>query len=255
MFGWLFKNFICCIHFGRAGSTVVGQVLNQSPEALVYSEIFHDMAHEQKLEVRRFKKIFLFRVLFKMRWRQWKKKKKFVYFEIKAIGSQLGKVLGWSPQEVMTVLHNFGIQKFVFLERKNTLRMFVSYKVSLKAGTWHERVEEEKKFRTVKLFEKPSDDILRFVQENVDRAAGVRKFLEEKEGAFDQLQLVYERDIEKDPLVAVKKICDFSGIPFAKHFKVTLRKVNTYTLEETIEDFDLVKEALGGTEHAWMLEV
>jgi hypothetical protein len=69
----------------------------------------------------------------------------------------------------------------------------------------------------------------------------------------DVLQLTYEDDILKDPRIAYRRVCGYLGLEPCPAF-VRHARSNPFRLDEIIENYDEVKQALSGTEFEWMLE-
>ena len=66
------------------------------------------------------------------------------------------------------------------------------------------------------------------------------------------LQLTYEEHISIDPTVGYRAVCDFLGLQ-APPVVMRLRKTNPFPLQDIVQNWDEVVDALSGTEYAWML--
>jgi hypothetical protein len=67
------------------------------------------------------------------------------------------------------------------------------------------------------------------------------------------LKISYEEDVERDPLVAYRKIADFCGLARITP-EVRLRKTNPYPLHDLITNYEEVKAYLAESDFAWMVE-
>ena len=66
------------------------------------------------------------------------------------------------------------------------------------------------------------------------------------------MSLVYEEDIEKSPLTAYHKVCNYLKIE-EQNPEINLKKDNIYKLNEVIENFDELENYLKNTKYEWML--
>ena len=64
--------------------------------------------------------------------------------------------------------------------------------------------------------------------------------------------LIYENDIEKEPNVAYRKICNFLKITNGNP-NIAYKKTNPFLLADLIENFDEVGASLKNTKYAEML--
>jgi hypothetical protein len=68
-----------------------------------------------------------------------------------------------------------------------------------------------------------------------------------------RLTLTYEDDIESDPMIGYRKMCDFLNI-VPEPMTVRFKKRNPFPLERIILNFEDVEAALRGSRFEWMLE-
>ena len=69
---------------------------------------------------------------------------------------------------------------------------------------------------------------------------------------FSWLELVYEDQIEHDPLMAYRDVCNFLGLPVVD-VDLRLRKISPGRLVDLIANLDEVRDCLSPTRFAWML--
>jgi hypothetical protein len=63
----------------------------------------------------------------------------------------------------------------------------------------------------------------------------------------------YEEDVEEDPQRAYRRICRHLHLPVHES-TVQKSRTNPYPLFDLIENFDVVRSLLRGTDYEWMLE-
>ena len=69
---------------------------------------------------------------------------------------------------------------------------------------------------------------------------------------FSWLELVYEDQIEHDPRMAYRDVCNFLGLP-AVDVDLRYRKISPGRLADLIGNLDEVRDCLSPTRFAWML--
>ena len=69
---------------------------------------------------------------------------------------------------------------------------------------------------------------------------------------FSWLELVYEDQIEHDPRMAYRDVCDFLGL-HAVDVDLRYRKMSPGRLADLIDNLDEVRDCLSPTRFAWML--
>jgi len=154
-------------------------------------------------------------------------------------------------EEILTHIEAAGFSSFVHLRRRNSLRLWIS----IVRGWLGER---HVIFNRGHL----SLEQLKFAS-RVDPVQCIA-FIEQLEYATNEIErrllsrrhidLVYEDHLAEDPcraLVQLKKIENFD-IP--SNLEITYNVTNPWQMRECIENFDQIKEALGTTKYAWMLE-
>ena len=145
--------------------------------------------------------------------------------------------------------------RFIVLRRKNYLRKIVSSLAARQRGRW---------------FARPGSPVppvhLEINPERVcidGDAQPLIDYLRDWDAQFDQLDselatdgplcLTYEDDIEQDPLVAYRKVCAHVGQP-PEAPEVRFARTTAQPLTEIVTTLAAVRQALAGTEYAWMAD-
>lgn len=234
-------------HIGRAGSTVLGDMLNQHPSIGWDGEIYHSnhqLWHGQGdpagLARRR-------AAMLPKRWYGFEVKEN----HLQAVGETLG--------DLVAAYRVGGPARFMILRRENTLRKIVSTAVARVTGRFHRvdpngappdpdapvRVRIDPHAHAIGRKAAPLVDYL----ERFDRFHAA---IDEILAADDPLRLCYEIDILGDPQRAYRATCAWLGeqpVPVIVRFART----TPFPLRDVIENFDEVAKALEGTRWAWML--
>jgi LPS sulfotransferase NodH len=150
-------------------------------------------------------------------------------------------------------LSKLGFKKFIILRRRNYLKRAMSATVGFQTGIWHQKKD------------KKADPIKVNIDINNFRIGNTSKHLLQHFRDLDQhylelnsilkenslLNLIYEDDIQDNPIAAYNKICDFLKIePFP--VKIKHKKTNPFKMSEVIQNLDEVKNALRNTKYEWM---
>lgn len=152
-------------------------------------------------------------------------------------------------------LAQIGVDRFIVLRRKNYLRKIVSSLIAKETGVWHIRDNSDPKPVAVRVdvndlrLDRQSGPLLAHL-ENFDENF---KRLDTLLSGKPVLKVSYEEDIERDPLVAYRKIVDFCGLTRMSPV-VRLKKTNPYPLCDLIVNYGEVREYLSDSNFAWMLE-
>ena len=239
---------ICMFHIGRAGSTVLGDLLNQHPSFGWDSEIY---APQQRLWDGRGDPVMLMRQRAALLPRRW------YGFEFKAFHVRL---VGRTLSELVTAYRSGGNARFIVLRRVNTLRKIVSTAVARGTGRFHLFGQSTAPRQPDAVSRVRIDPRMHFIDGEtrplVEFLAGFDRFhalLDELLLADETLRLSYEDDILPDPLHAYRTACGWLGeepIPVVTRFART----TPFPLRQVLENFEEVALALDGTPWAWMLD-
>jgi LPS sulfotransferase NodH len=241
---------VAMFHTGRCGSTVLGNMLNQNPEISWAGEIFEDMRKRYRnYRWRKEKPLKILEII------MYSKKCNFFGFETKSMQEQHLRPQ-WIDMDLIDyigALSKLGFKKFIILRRRNYLKRAMSATVGFQTGIWHQKKD------------KKADPIKVNIDINNFRIGNTSKHLLQHFRDLDQhylelnsilkenslLNLIYEDDIQDNPIAAYNKICDFLKIePFPVQIKH--KKTNPFKMSEVIQNLDEVKNALRNTKYEWM---
>jgi hypothetical protein len=240
-------GILSMFHIGRAGSTVLGDMLNQHPSIGWDSEIY---ATKRRLWLGQGDPVALVQrraTLLRKRW---------YGFEVKAFHVRL---IGWTLGDLVDAYRAGGPARFMVLRRENTLRKIVSTAVARVTGRFHLAGQSAAPPVPAAMVRVRIDPHAHFIDgetrplveflESFDRFHGS---LDEILASDDPLRLSYEADILGDPQRAYRATCRWLGeepVPVVMRFART----TPFPLREVIENYDDVARALEGTRWAWML--
>jgi hypothetical protein len=162
--------------------------------------------------------------------------------------------MGVSPAEYLKRMDARGFDHVVWIQRDNLLRVVVSQHLAQARGRWHQRSGDAAldrielpverclfRGRELPLLRQLEDEAAR--QRQVDAALEGRRFL----------HLTYERDLETDPRVGYRRVCEFVGLR-PHPARVQFRKTNPFSLRELLTNYDAVAEALAGSPFERMVD-
>lgn len=159
-----------------------------------------------------------------------------------------------SIPEFVAFLENLGFRHFVVLRRNNLLRIVISANV---AGQTRQMQVLQSPSAPTRVRVDPAQPWAEWGWEGslttiLDRLDRFYSDVEQAVAGRKGLTLAYENDIEGDPRVAYRKVCELAGLqPMAVN--VRLSRVNPFGIEQMISNYDEVATALRGTRHEWML--
>jgi len=241
---------ISMLHLGRCGSSVLGYLLNQHSKIHWDSELFHFIYDKELVELKMTNDpINLLKI--KMSWPL----KEYYGFETKFTKEEhlRKELVNMDLLKYLSTLTDIGFNKFIILKRKNYLKQILSLILATKTKNFHTN-KEMKEAVKVKINYDNSwfgtlNDSLINIFEYLDRSyAEVENCLYQK----DILKLTYEDDILEDPMIALKKVCDFLDIEYNNPVNV-FKRTNPFELKDSIENFDELAAHLRNTRFAWML--
>lgn len=240
---------IAMFHIGRCGSTVLAEMLKQNPQIHWDSEIYEpqgELFHKYGLRADASGPIGF------LRRRIASADRPHYGCEVKPYQARLVELPMGKLIESFGAL---GFTHFVLLERRNSLRKIVSSLIAIATQRWHvpagtlvplTRFRLDVNSVRTEYTDKPLLDFLRSYRDDM-------RDIEARLAGRPVLKLTYEDDIEADPEVAYRKVCDFLGfnpVPTA----VRLGRTTPFALHDVLENYDEVAAALSGTEFEWMLE-
>ncbi|MDF1680989.1 Stf0 family sulfotransferase [Ponticaulis sp.] len=246
-------NKIMLVHFGRSGSTVIAKMLAKHTKIAWFEEIV--TLQEQK----------------GAKTTEWQvgdyvslidnlpQPKRHAGYEVKPINFY--KNSNVKIEDVIEHYHAAGDTTFIFLQRHNTLRRYISAVKASKLSLYHVKADDgpkpEKKAITLDLKDlhdydsaSKADNLVELLRKAKTEEQRLMNFFEEK--GIDMLHLTYEEHIEQNPLDAYNIICSYMMLGIEQQ-EITLRKTSA-GIRNDIENFDEVKAALAGSEFEWMVE-
>lgn len=236
---------IAMIHGSRSGSTVLGDLLIQHDDIHWDEEVF---SWQRKSN-------WVLRPLFRnrdrlLRFRMGLAENQRYGFETQFMHLRTMK-LGFP--EYLDWLGERGFKQFVLLERNNYLRITISALLGFRRSKWHQMTGSKAKLSQIKINPKdvfrPAGKSLIWILEWHENNFGLMK---EALSGRDWLHLVYEEDVQKDPTVAYRRLCEYLSIPYTDA-SVRYGKTNPFSLSEMVTNFDELEAELKGTRFEWML--
>ncbi|MEL6488831.1 MAG: hypothetical protein AAFQ95_02620 [Cyanobacteria bacterium J06621_3] len=251
---------IAMFHIGRSGSTVLGDLLNQSPKILWDGEIYHtyvDWGGQKAIRKGQEPVIDPIKLL---QTKKIKARRRYYGFEAKFYHLDRTNV---SLSDYVQRISDLGVSHFIILKRKNYLRKIVSSYIAFDKKRNNLRTIDESDHhpadKKAKLYQinlnvnnvtidgsnKSLLEHLKYYQDNFQR-------LDAELAGKKVLRLTYEEHIAKAPIQGYYQACDFLRI--SRH-PVTVKygKTNPFKLSEIVENFIEVERALINTKFEWML--
>jgi hypothetical protein len=241
---------VAMFHAGRCGSKVLTDMLNQHPAVFWGGEIFENaMVNGRGQRGREFAKK-------RVEVRAGTRRAPIFGFETKHLPSlHLGPAcIDLNLEEYLDLLDEMGFSKYIFLHRRNYLKLVVSASIGYQHNFWHstdEPVEPRRVTVPVRDFKVGETQwpLVDFFEELDARYAEAQTLLARR-GA---LNLVYEDHILHDPKKAYDLSCAYLKIK-GNGPRISLKRTNPFPEGQIIENQEEVRDALGGTRFAWMME-
>lgn len=248
------KGNIATFHMGRCGSTVLGSLLHQHPKIFWDGEII-------------------------TRFYRFKRKKRYQSFSLEDIQNNQKKIilsrmniagakyygfetrffqmkeLGMTPAEYINMLESFGFSHFIILERKNYLRVAVSWLIAHDNRKYHQPVIQKAKLRAIKIdinnvkIDSECKPLISYLEEWGYFYREVERFLALKK----TLKIIYEEDIIDNPEKGYKRVCDFLRLE-PRQVVTQHGRTNPFKMHDLLLNYKEVEKALAGTPFEWMLE-
>jgi LPS sulfotransferase NodH len=241
---------VAMFHTGRCGSTVLGNLLNQNPEISWVGEVFEDMQKRyRKYRWRKEKPLKILEII------MYSSECRYFGFETKSMKEQHLR-LHWIDMNLIDyigALCQLGFKHFIILKRRNYLKRAMSATVGFKSGIWHQKKDETNNPIQINIeinnfkIGNTSKHLLQHFRDLDQHYLELNSILEKK----CLLNLIYEDDIQDNPISAYNKICDFLKIEPVP-VEIRRKKTNPFKMSEVIKNFDEVKETLRNTKYEWM---
>ncbi len=248
------KRMVAMFHVGRTGSTVLGGLLDQNEHIRWGHEIYLDIMRtyaDQPLQRGDYDPAV--DPIERVRERAAAAGRDWFGFEVKFV--HLFPFDLTLPRYI-DALGEVGVTHFILLERRNHMRKIVSNHVRRRTGTTHHGKDAKATLTRVRV---DVDNVRIPRNRDISLVDCLREFTRDFEQARTLLadrpllELTYEDDIQDDPRVAYRRVCEFLGVEPAT-VEVELGRTNPFPVRDIIENFDDVAAALAGTEFAWMLD-
>jgi hypothetical protein len=160
--------------------------------------------------------------------------------------------------KVLKDMHSFGVDKFIFLHRKNYIRRLVSVLISAQTNVW--KIEKGEDFVSPKIHidvdgvndydigisDLPLLKAIECYNEFVQKIKSEIK-------KYSILELTYESNIEKNPSDAHRLVCDFLDLQYCS-LEPDIVRQNTLPLRYILDNLDEVVECLVGSGYEYYLE-
>lgn len=232
---------VAMFHPGRCGSTVVGNLLGQNPRIFWDSELFDPTVRKIPKDA------------FAYLRRRIERSRRPIYgFETKLYHPEQ---LGYDTALYLELLEGQGFEKFIYLTRRNVLRLLVSAWMAMAKGeAYHVAAGAKSSLKRIHLDPQAAllggtvATLVEHLRASAAQIADARRLLTGRE----VLDLAYEDDIADDPHRAYRRICDFLGVT-PEPVEVRYGRTTPFPLSDVIENFDEVEAALSGTEFECML--
>jgi len=264
------KGNIALFHLGRCGSSVLAFMLKSNPDIFwdgenigdfylkkLESEEMHDhvnhlsniVADVEELKMTNDPITFL---KIRMYWTL----KNYYGFETKFSRHEhlREEILNMPLNEYIKLLSGIGFKDFIVLKRENYLKQVLSYHIAEKTKIYHSTKE------------KTSPDSVYLNINNCwigNKEIPLLDIFEEMDNDYEELNnllygkkhlhLTYEKDIQEDPVVAYKKVCDFLNVDYHSP-KIVHKRTNPFKIKEIVENYEELKEYLNYTKYSWMVE-
>ena len=173
--------------------------------------------------------------------------------------------MGLTIEQAVEFFKRKNLNHFIFLQRRNVLRKYISGQLGKINTFWHKRKGEAlpADYRSLlhvdfadggKMSGRTDCNMLTRLDAEQAYNQSMRDYIAEARQRGERwLHLVYEDDIEQSPKVAYEKVCEFLGVE-AVEVECLYQRINTAPLSEIIENYDEVREYLRGTRYEAMLE-
>lgn len=245
----------CIIHFGRVGSTVLSDMVNQHPDVYLAGEIWEEFRTGNSPVPFPYNRARHLLAYYANDTRH-----PVFGFEVKLFPEEhlRPSLLNCSIQEALQMFKREGVNQYIFIERKNHLKRSISDTRGLKSGVWHIRDgSSSANTNDERIYLDPKR--IHFGNVELPILVAFRRLEEYKTRILEQmarescLHLVYEDDISESPLIAYNKVSDFLGLS-AFEPEVRFTKTNPKKWFDIVSNPQEIEEVLRPSEFSWMLD-
>jgi hypothetical protein len=243
---------IVLLHPGRCGSTVLGDLIGQHGNVWWDSEIY-EIERQRRVAAGLSEDIPAPLPLLRSRMRL--AGRALYGFELKFIRAEQLRFIHMDLPAYLAAIEAMGVDHFVVLKRRNLLRRLVSALVGFKTQQWHAKVGVGTSAVRVRVETGPQPFPTegRTLVENFDVTETEFVQLRELLRGKPVLELSFEEDIEVDPRVGYRRLAPFMGLR-PEDVTVRYQRTNPFPLQDLIENYEEVADALAGSSYEWMLE-
>lgn len=242
-------------HFGRCGSTVTSELLNQHPDIKWDNELFDNLQRNPKGFIDTQYETDYVKILNN----RFKRTKEKIYgFEIKAHNNAHFHrgYLNTDLDEFIDTLFKQGFGTIIILKRKNYLKQLISIARGIQNQKFHYKKNEVVSLDKTHLNPKNAvygnfkGELIKIL-EGFDKQYDLIDDLLEKKGV-SSLKLNYEDHIEKNPVIAYNSICRYLNIS-AEEVKVKQKKISSGKILNEVLEPNILINYLSNTPYEWML--
>jgi hypothetical protein len=242
---------VALFHFGRCGSTVVGDLLGQHPRVFWDGEVYERMRTASLVEMRMTDDPITL-----LRLRMMQTGYRFYIFSFKPSPTEhlRASLVDMDLTEYVRRLQDLGYAHFIVLKRKNYLRQIISHLVAEKKRTYHISSRRHPSLTQVRLplDATPKGGGVKPLFEWFEQFDAIYRQIGELVPEAQRLYLTYEQHIASDPLIGYHRICEFIGVDPVSA-SVRYGKTNPFEVSDMLTNFMEVERVLHGTSYEWML--
>jgi len=240
-------------HIGRVGSTVVGDCLNQNKCISWHNEIFNDYMPSRR---RRGESIATVGSVLQKH--KSKCDKDYCIFDIKYLSCQHLSIYGASQMQMLKMLREDRVYDHVIIHRNNSLKRMLSHCIAMETKVYHRKDGTLLETNTNKLIINIQSikvgtawnslvDWLEIIELEESK---LKQAMKEMSQGYEYI--VYEKDIERGPVTAYRKICNHLSVEYGE-VEVSYQK-NNHSYGECIKNYREVEEEIMKSRFKWMLE-
>ncbi|MCM2369210.1 hypothetical protein [Aporhodopirellula aestuarii] len=242
------RSRICCFHFGRCGSTLLGNMLGNHPHLEWAGELFH--AHHVRTD--RSNELDPYHLLQNRiktsQFRSFGFETKFQHLDFNGLNIELTSFL--------ESLLSLGFNKFVLLKRQNYLRQAISVRKGQISGIWH--ADPSAAIRNSSpVFLDPTCislggtnrnilDCFQFLDESYANAKRIFEALR-----IEYIEIVYEHHLEKHPSEGFDLAIEFFEMKPAAS-RISTKKLESRPIKEIVLNYDDILDCLKDSKYEWM---
>ena len=243
---------LAIFHIGRCGSTVLTDLLDQHPRVYwdgeTYVRVFQALKAKGQLPYRESG----FDPVAYIGGRLTRSGSRWFGYDLKFY--HLEDLATPLPDYVRGVA-DLGVEQIISLQRRNYLRKVVSTLAARQRGTYHLRGGSSNDLVrvNVEVEDLAIETSRRPLLAHMDHWDAAYAALRECTRPSRLLELTFEEDIERDPMLGYRKVCEFLDLAPAP-VDLRLGRSNPFPLRSMIANYDEVRAHLRGTDREWMLD-